>query len=68
MRLRIVPPSAPPPAEKVRKRTRASSDRSRPRCTSCGGHEYVTAKNGRTQAKLCLACLMAGRRREMAAP
>lgn len=67
MTLRLVPPSKPPdtPTERVRKRVRASADRNRPRCTSCGGHEYITAKNGRASAKLCVVCLTQGRRREM---
>jgi len=65
MSLRLVPPSPPPASERVRKRVRETTDRNRPRCMSCGGHEYVVAQNGRTRTKLCVVCLMQGRRREM---
>lgn len=67
MTLRLIHGTPPPdtPAERVRKRARESADRNRPRCTSCGGHEYITAKNGRTNTKLCVVCLTQGRRREM---
>jgi len=65
MSLRLVPPSPPPASERVRKRVRATADRNRPRCTSCGGHEYIVAQNGRVRTKLCVVCLMQGRRREM---
>lgn len=58
-------PAPDTPAERVRRRMRESADKRRPHCTSCGGHEYIVAQNGRARAKLCVVCLMQGRRREM---
>lgn len=63
MKFRVIN-GTPAPAG-PRQRARASADRNRPHCTTCGGHEYITARNGRTSAKLCVGCLMQGRRREM---
>jgi len=49
------------PAGKVRKRTRQSA-RDWPACPHCGGRETVPAKIGNVSNKLCVACLLQGRR------
>jgi len=58
-------PAPDTPGERVRKRTVASRAIYKPSCSSCGGHEYVTARHGNTRSKLCIICLTQGRRREM---
>lgn len=58
------PPDSP--AEEVRARLRAKKQPGTPQCGTCAGREYVVARVGRTQTKLCVVCLMQGRRREMA--
>jgi len=57
-------PNAPKPdapADKVRRRVRKSA-RDWPACSHCGGREVVAAKIGNVSNKLCVACLMQGRR------
>ena len=49
------------PAGAVRKRARKSS-RDWPACSHCGGRETVPAKIGNVKNKLCVACLLQGRR------
>lgn len=61
-------PAPDTPAEQVRSRMRASRHKHIPSCSSCGGHEYVTARSGNVYTKLCVICLTQGRRREMDAP
>jgi hypothetical protein len=66
-RFRVIDGTPPPdsPAERVRQKVRKGRASYKPSCSSCGGHEYVSARNGNTNTKLCLICLMDGRRREM---
>ena len=57
-------PTAPKPetgADKVRRKTRQSA-RDWPHCPHCGGRETVVAKLGNVSNKLCVACLVGGRR------
>lgn len=57
-------PNAPKPdapADKVRKRARKSA-RDWPACSHCGGRETVQASIGNVKNKLCVCCLMQGRR------
>lgn len=49
------------PAGQVRKRIRKSA-RDWPACVACGGRETVVAAIGNVKNKLCVACLMGGRR------
>lgn len=49
------------PAGAVRKRVRQSA-RDWPACSHCGGREVVAAKIGNVSNKLCVACLLQGRR------
>lgn len=49
------------PAGKVRSRVRASA-RDWPHCPHCGGREVIAAKIGNVSNKLCVVCLMQGRR------
>lgn len=49
------------PAGQVRRRMRESA-RPWPHCPSCGGREYITASAGNVRNKLCVICLMQGRR------
>lgn len=62
--LRVVPPSDEPvtPASKVRKRLREARVKALPTCAACGGRETVDARIGANKSKLCVTCLMAGRR------
>jgi hypothetical protein len=65
--LRLVPPPAPDVSgeAKVRKRLRETKRKALPQCDTCAGREYVEARVGATKVRLCVACLMQGRRREM---
>lgn len=45
----------------MRKRIRKSA-RDWPACVACGGRETVVAAIGNVKNKLCVACLMGGRR------
>lgn len=49
------------PAGKVRERMRQSA-RPWPHCPHCGGRETITARIGNVRNKLCVACLVQGRR------
>ncbi|HWS73666.1 MAG TPA: hypothetical protein VN324_00860 [Quisquiliibacterium sp.] len=64
------------PAAEVRRKARAhAKPRGMIACPSCGGREYVNARTGAlevdgravagTSARLCVVCLMQGRRVEM---
>lgn len=48
-------------AGQVRKRVRESA-RDWPKCPRCGGRETITASVGNVKNKLCVVCLMGGRR------
>ena len=63
----VIEGGTPPdsPAEEVRVRLRKTRQRGIPQCGTCAGREYVTARTGRVSTKLCVICLMQGRRREM---
>jgi hypothetical protein len=54
-------PAPDNPAERARKRTRQSA-RDWPACRACGGREVIVAKIGNVSNKLCVCCLMVGRR------
>lgn len=71
--LRIVPPSAPSPAEKVRQRARkAPKPASMLQCNRCAGRELIETrsgvlfKNGKpsggTRQLVCALCLLNGER------
>lgn len=62
-KLYVVPPSKKPdaPADKARRRVRESA-RDWPACSACGGREVVAAKIGNVSNKLCVSCLLQGRR------
>jgi hypothetical protein len=62
-KLYAVPASKAPdgPADRVRKRVRKSA-RDWPCCSHCGGREVIAAKIGNVTNKLCVVCLMQGRR------
>lgn len=62
-KLYAVPPGPKPdgPAERVKRRARKSA-RDWPACSQCGGRETVPASIGNVKNKLCVCCLMAGRR------
>jgi len=66
-KFRLIHGTPPPdtPAEQVRQRVKRSAMVHLPSCTSCGGHEYITARIGKQTSKLCVVCLTQGRRREM---
>lgn len=49
------------PADKVRRRAKQSA-RDWPACRECGGRETVQAAIGNVKNKLCVCCLMQGRR------
>ncbi len=49
------------PAGKVRRRVRESA-RDWPACPSCGGRETIVASTGNVKNKLCVVCLLQGRR------
>lgn len=57
----IVKGGAPDPGAAVKKRVRKSA-RDWPCCRECGGRETVQAKIGNVSNKLCVACLLQGRR------
>lgn len=67
MPLRLVPETMPPddPRDRIVGRVRKTVLKTKPHCTTCGGGEYVTTKHDKVTAKLCLVCLMQGRRREV---
>lgn len=69
-KFRVIDGTPPPdtPIERVRQKMRKSRIQAIPSCSSCGGHEYVTARTGNITTKLCLTCIMQGRRREMDTP
>jgi hypothetical protein len=48
--------------EQVIKRARASAKKYMPACRNCGGSETVAAKIGNVTNRLCVICLMQGRR------
>ena len=48
-------------AGQVRRRTRESA-RDWPSCPHCGGREVVAASIGNVKNKLCVVCLLGGRR------
>jgi hypothetical protein len=52
------------PAGQVRKRIKQSA-RDWPHCPNCGGRETITASIGNVRTKLCVVCLMQGRRVEI---
>lgn len=62
-KLYAVPRATKPdsPADKSRRRVRQSA-RDWPACPHCGGREVVQAAIGNVKNKLCVACLMKGRR------
>jgi hypothetical protein len=62
-KLYAVPKAPKPdaPADRVRKRAKQSA-RDWPCCGHCGGREVVQAAIGNVKNKLCVVCLMAGRR------
>lgn len=49
-------------ASTVRKRLRAKRQRDLPQCPSCGGRETITASAGNVRNRLCVVCLLGGRR------
>jgi hypothetical protein len=63
-RLRVIDGTKPPdtPAQRVRERVRKVAVPHLPSCRSCGGHETITASVGKTKNKLCVVCLLQGRR------
>lgn len=50
------------PTAKVRKRLREAKVRALPQCDACGGRETIDARIGAVKSKLCVACLISGRR------
>lgn len=62
-KLYAVPSTPKPdaPADKVRRKARQSA-RDWPHCPHCGGRETVQASLGNVKNKLCVVCLMGGRR------
>lgn len=50
------------PPEGAKKRARAKRIRDMPRCRNCGGGETLVATIGNVRSKLCVICLMQGRR------
>jgi len=58
-------PAVPEPvtqADGVRKRLRESRQKNLPQCPSCQAREYITARIGNVQNKICVSCLSQGRR------
>lgn len=53
------------PAEAVRARLRRTRQAGMPQCSHCAGREYIVARIGRVQNKICVVCLMQGHRRVM---
>jgi len=49
------------PAGQVRRRARQSA-RDWPCCSACGGRETIVASTGNVKNKLCVVCLLQGRR------
>lgn len=66
-KFRVIDGTPPPdtPAERVRAKVRKAKLPHLPQCSSCSGVEYVIGTVGKRRAKLCVICLMQGRRREM---
>ena len=54
-------PAPDDPLNRVKKRVRQSA-RDWPACPHCGGRETITASIGNVKNKLCVVCLMQGRR------
>lgn len=50
------------PATSVKKRLRAKRQRNLPQCPDCSGRETIVASIGNVRNKICVACLMQGRR------
>lgn len=62
--LYLVPGTEAPdtPLEQVRKRLRKTKVAHMPQCDRCAGREYITARIGNVQSKLCVNCLSRGER------
>jgi hypothetical protein len=50
------------PAAKVRKRLRESRVKALPQCAACGGRETIDTRIGAVKQRLCVCCLLQGRR------
>ena len=58
-------PEAPEPvtlATQVRKRLGTVRQKNMPQCPHCQAREFITARIGNVQNKLCVSCLSQGRR------
>lgn len=74
-KLKVVKTELTPAAEQRRRLRSHAKPRGMIACSSCGGREYVTTRMGAlevdgravagTSARLCVVCLMQGRRVEM---
>jgi hypothetical protein len=50
------------PAAKVRKRLREARVCALPQCSACGGRETIDTRIGAVKQRICVACLIGGRR------